>query len=173
MNIDDYIPKISELSDIASIVGLIISLYLLFGIRKLKKQFDKFILFRARVPELRNDLENIASKIIKLMNEYPDSSRDILSELSNCNAILKNLRHKISGEYRKSTNHLLSLIQNELNYKSSALIPKFLNAIQGGDKEEHQTPLDERIYILHRKLESLILEIKNLEEDQKWSFKND
>ncbi|MCI0697220.1 hypothetical protein L0337_35105 [candidate division KSB1 bacterium] len=173
MDIVNYIPGLPDLGSYASIIGLIISLYLIFGVRKLRKQFDNFILLKARVPELRKELEGVTSSVIKLMNEYPDSLRKIQSEFSKCDAILKNLGRKIKGEHKRSVNLLQKLIQDELDDKKIGFLHRILLSNQKSIPEKNENEKQECIYAIHRKLEALILEIRYLEEDQKWSLINE
>ena len=54
MNIFKNIPF---LADIITILSFLITLYLLFGVRKIRREFKNLLWFKARIPELRKSLE--------------------------------------------------------------------------------------------------------------------
>jgi hypothetical protein len=163
----DYIVGLT-LPESASLLSLLISIYLLFGVRKIKKDFVRFIHIKTRIPELRSELELSSSTISQLMNEFPETIRGIRFELRKTVAILKNIKPKVNTEGKKTIVKLMKIISYVTKQKRERGI--LFNSVIKINGHEN---LEERIYEIHGSINALILEIKHLEEDQNWSIKNE
>ena len=128
---------------IASIVSLFLTIFIFFGIRKIKR----FYIFTGRVPEVVESLDKIASNISKHLNDYEESQPLIRLELAKAEVSLKSLRKKIGKrEHRKPINTLIKTINK---YKPNS---------------ENQEDLRD-IYL---DLYKIVSQIEELQKDQKW-----
>ncbi len=160
----DFFSKLSNWAQIASILSLIITLILLCNVKKIKKEFNKFISFKTRIPDLRSELENASSSIIKLMNEYPDSVREIQMELCKTSATLKSLKNKVPDESKKTIIALLkSVIKETQNVEMNGILKFF-------KRNKKYTLREDKIYEIQGSIGALIVEIKHLEKDRNWRF---
>ena len=128
---------------IASIISLILTIFIFFGIRKIKR----FYIFTGRVPEVVKGLDEIASNISKHLNDYNDFLPQIRLELAKAEVALKTLRKKVGKrEHKKPINSLIKTIKN---YKPN---PE-------GEEELRQIHID---------LYKIVAEVQELRKDQKW-----
>lgn len=110
LNIIEFLYKIlKEFSYIASILGFLISLYVLKEIKNITKKF----LFRVRVPDLLASLKTIATDLSQNLNSFDESRREIDTCLSRCDSTLRNLIKKVDRETKKTTKQLLSSIKKK------------------------------------------------------------
>lgn len=129
---------------IASILGLFITLYILFyGIRAIKQ----FYVFIGRVPDIIGDLDKIASKILDILNNFEDSRSQIKRRLDDAEVSLNTLKTKISG--RKPKKSIKTLLKTIKNYNPKS---------DGEDKLRE----------IHSGLYKIVRVIKELQKDQKW-----
>jgi hypothetical protein len=78
---------LGTVADFASVVGLGISLYVAFEVRRVRTRFLRI----ARIPELKTQLMTLASQI-----QDRDVHQDKLAELfATCKALIRNVRKKL------------------------------------------------------------------------------
>ena len=145
---------INSIGSIASIIGALISLYLIYALRKIHKHF----LFKARFPELKKSLSNKASKLIELFQEFDNNKPEIKHTLRLIETILKNLEKKLHGEYKSSVSNLKMEITKFNN--SNSKLNKFLY---------NYVPITtDNVWEIYSKLQALIEELNQKLKDSKW-----
>ena len=92
----------------ASIVSLIVSILVFWGVRKIRQNF----LFNARAPELTKELDKLASKISSLLNDFDQSKQDLILEIGKSKITLKTLSSKLEKEHKKSAIRIIKLIDS-------------------------------------------------------------
>jgi hypothetical protein len=89
---------INDLASIASILGGIFSIWTLILVTAIRKKY----LFKARFPELRDSLKELASELNRLVFTFEQSRSEIQALLAKCDAAAANLVRKSSGELKLS-----------------------------------------------------------------------
>ena len=108
------------IADIASLIGLTLTIFVLFGIRIIQRNF----LFRARVPDFLGKIREHASSISTGLNTYPDSKDAIDEVLSLAEVDIDDLCRKSRNPLKKKSNHYVEIFGNFVN-----LLPINLNQI--------------------------------------------
>lgn len=140
--------------NISSIIGLVISIYLIFGIKRIHNHF----LFKARFPKLKFALTKRATELNDLINDFESNEFKIKHNLRLVGAILKNLERKVHGEIKKSVSQLRFEIKQYTSTNSS------LNKLFGNYK-----PLtNENALDMYSKIQVCIEELNQKLEDSKW-----
>lgn len=133
---------VTNLGNIASIIGMGISLYVLFEVRNIKRRF----LFKARIPELVASLRKQAKELNSLLRTFDRSANEIEAALSVCEATVANLAPKLQGETRKAARSFQEHVK------------------------QRQAPISkEYTYQLYAKLQALIEAVSHVERDINWS----
>lgn len=88
----------ADLASFASIVGLGLSIYVVFSVRDIRTR----VLLRIRAPEAIKELTDRSSKISSYMLNFDSALPSIHEELALCSETLKNLRRKVSGETKRT-----------------------------------------------------------------------
>ncbi|SRR6266404_980326 len=94
---------VAPAADTASILGLLISIWVLLQTYAIKSSF----IFRIRLPESRNRLEELTSLYVKSISSWPGHKTATIVELSRIRAVLVNVSKKLSPADRKIANELL------------------------------------------------------------------
>lgn len=97
--------NISFLGTIASIIGLGLSGYVFYTARRI----NQYIFYSKRLPQLLRKINDHASSISKLLNNFDGSFDEMHNEITRCAANLKSLRKKVPRTQRKMINSLLTL----------------------------------------------------------------
>ena len=133
-------PHLSDIANYASILGLLISLCVLYNIWQLKSKFSLFV----RIPSIIDDLEGQTKKLKNYSRRFETSLPSIRAELSRIEA------------------NLDALVRKDKRAKSS--VDRVTLAIQ----TYKQTPNDrEKFLEIHSQLLFLIETAKNIQEDRK------
>lgn len=134
--------EIKDVGETASVIGLLISIYVLYELKIMKRKF----LFKARIPGLIRSLKTHATRISERFSDFDDSMRELETDLTRCAATLKNLRSKVGGDTRQATRQLLKQIQ------------------------KRKKPLQkEEVWQIYNDLQALIDILGHLQKDIKWS----
>ena len=133
---------VSLMGGIASILGLFISILILWGLRSIRLHY----LLKARIPDLIDSLSEKADQLSKYYQDFDSSIREIETNLRQCEATLKNLKIKVSGVERQAV---------------KALLKKF-------KKKERPIRID-TAWDIYDDLQGLIESLKHLMRDRKWS----
>ena len=88
----------TDLASFASIIGAILSFWVLISVSDLRKR----VLFRMRAPEALKDLTARASAVSNAMLNFSNGLPAIEENLALANETLKNVYKKISGEPRET-----------------------------------------------------------------------
>lgn len=137
---------ITTIGSIASIVGLVFTIYIFNNLKKIKN----FYLFSARVPEQLGKYRESISSINKYYSEYPSSKESILFEITRVEVNLNWFRKKVNKNIRKEIDNGLKLIECL-------------------KRKDVQHPKDEvySAYLSFSKINELLL---SLIEDNKWEI---
>lgn len=133
---------IPDVGAIASIVGALISGYVLWRVWGIEKRF----LLRARLPELSETLGENASELSTRLQHFQDYKPEIEKVIADCEATLGNLRGKVKDVERKFVKRAQKLIRRK--------------ARRGLDRD-----ITWEIYIA---LSTVIQSLKHFEKDLKW-----
>jgi hypothetical protein len=97
---------LSNIGSVASILGIGLSLYVIYNVREIRKSY----LFTARAPALLRSLHARSSNINDLRKEFATSIDEIEAELARCLPILESLKRKVGRQERKSISEVVQLI---------------------------------------------------------------
>jgi len=137
----EILNQLHTYGSISSILGAVITFYILWTIRKIRTHF----LSKARIPEILRSLEKNAGDLSKYLREFNDSQREIATILGIVIAILKNLKPKISGVAVKSTKTALKRI-----------------------RENQKSLTKDATWESYNNLQALIEELRQYQKDIKW-----
>lgn len=138
-------PTFINSGSIASIISLILTIIIYFGIRKIKR----FYIFTGRVPEVVGNLNKIASNISEHLNDYEDFIPQIGLDLADAEVALKTLNRKVGKrEHRKPINTLIKTI----------------------NKYEPNPDGEEELRKIHIGLHKIVAEVQELRKDQRWEI---
>jgi|GEM_PF-2272583 len=99
----------SFISDIASVISLILTLFVLYEVRRLKEQYK----FRVRGPEILRKLKAHSAKLADYLNEFESFLPQIDLELGRSHVQLKSLeKKKLPRSVKKAIKHLRKSIQS-------------------------------------------------------------
>ena len=129
---------------VSSILGLLITVWILLNLHGIRKDF----LFRARIPQLIRKLKEHSSRLNKHLQDFSGSGQMIDLELGKCRANLRSLRSKLPRNSKRSVKKLEKQIQKNTPTKSESS--------------------KDKIWEIYTDLNSLIEEMKNLEQDKQW-----
>ena len=138
---------LSIAGNIASLVGVVISCYVVWDLQKIKKQF----IFKARIPDLIKALEEHVKQLSASINT--DDIRAIEQIISITNPVLDNLSKKVHSDIRKNINILIEEIQ----------------AYDSMSNKELKSGKD-KAYKIHNSMLSIVEALKQQHEDSKWSY---
>lgn len=97
---------LSNIGSVASILGIGLSIYLIYNVREIRKSY----LFTARAPALLKSLRTHSSNIKDMLKEFETSIAEIEAELARCSPVLESLRTKVGRQERKSIAEVVQLI---------------------------------------------------------------
>ena len=97
---------LSNIGSVASILGIGLSLYVIYNVREIRKSY----LFTARAPALLKSLRNHSSNVNDLLKDFETSVEEIEAELARCLPILESLKRKVDRHERKSISEVVQLI---------------------------------------------------------------
>jgi hypothetical protein len=130
---------IGTAADYASLIGLLLTVSIWWGLRKIKNTY----IFRLRAPEFVRVLTKHASILIACGNDFDGSRQAIDVELVTSDVMLNSMQRKMRGESRKAVKRLRKLI-----------------------KEYRQTPgNEEHFYLIYAEMQRVIQEVKELQKE--------
>jgi len=98
---------IIDISSISSIIGLIITIFLFFEARTIRRSF----LRRARLPTITKELEKATSEISNRLKTWSTNERPALEMFAKVKALLENIKTKLPIEEQKKINEFLRKLQ--------------------------------------------------------------
>jgi hypothetical protein len=134
---------LSNVANVASILGIGLSLYVIYNVREIRKSY----LFTARAPALLKSLRTHSSSIKDLLKEFETSIEEIEAELARCSPILESLKRKVGRHERRSISVVVRQIASN----------KSLSA------ESKNTAWD-----IYKELLKIEEELRNLHKDRQW-----
>ena len=135
--------NLERLGSLASIIGLVLTIYVFFGVRKIKQDF----LFRVRLPSLLKKIQKHASTISIGLSDFPKSKNAIIEEFAIAEVNIQSLENKSSGAIRSSLKQLRLNIEK---LRKTEYIEK------------------DSIRATYLQMNMVIQEITNIQEDDKW-----
>lgn len=132
---------ITIIGTVTSVIGVAISMYVMWNVRRIKDHF----IFQARVPQLFKALRSHADQLSDSLGAFESSHRDIDTELVVIKASLENLKRKVNRGTRKNTEALIALI------------------------DRRGTPISkDAAWTIYSDLQALIEELKHMRADSRW-----
>jgi hypothetical protein len=129
-----YTIILSQVADYASLIGLLLTIYVAWSLRKIKNTY----IFRVGAPEFVRVLTRHASTLIACGNDFENSKQEIDVELATSDVTLRSMHRRMRGESKKAVKQLRDLIR-EYNE-----VP--------GDKE--------KFYLIYTEMQRVIEEVK-------------
>lgn len=140
--IDFFLNVMPTVGNTASVAGFFVSLYVLFEVNKIRKNF----LFKARIPQLIKALKEYAKNFSSNLQSFDNSEREIETNLSESLSTLKNLKGKVSGDSKHETKNLIKKI-----------------------KKRKKPITKDDLWEIYNDLQALINSLGHLHEDTQWS----
>ena len=140
-------PLLNHFGTICSILGLILTIFILGNLRRIHRHF----LFQARFPNLRNKIAKHRKSLSQLLNTYDTSKQQIQIELQKCRANLNSLKPKLNRSSRNGVNQVIKQIKSTCGSYS------------------HLS--ESQVREIHISLVFLEQELENLNQDIKWEPK--
>lgn len=137
---------LSIAGNLASLLGFVVSCYVLWDLQKIKKQF----IFKARIPAQIESLEGQAKELADSLST--NDIRAIEQKISVANSILKNLSEKANSDIRKEIVNLIKKIQDYYSISSKDLGPGMNKA-----------------YEIYSSMLGIVEALRQQHEDSKWS----
>lgn len=133
----------------ASILSFFISIYVLFDVRRIRKDF----LSRVRIPSLLEALESYASDMSRDLASFEESRQQMEIVLARCEPALRSLSPKLSGVERRDTRRLANTMKNFRTIRFW--------------RQKRELDYD-RAWALYIDLQQIIEGVKNLLKDEQW-----
>lgn len=138
-----FLEWLSIIGSVASIVGIGLSIYVIYNLRQIRKSY----IFTARAPDLVKALRSHSSKIKDLLNEFETSIDEIEAELARCSPVLESLRTKVGRQERRSISDVVRLISAN-------------KTLSAGSKNA--------VWDIYKELLKVEEEMRNLQKDKQW-----
>lgn len=97
-----------DLSTVLSVLGFIVTLWVLQQTRDIKKSFTN----KARLPEIQKELNKCASKINTLMKDWEGGKYLVSAEFSKCSGLIDNLLTKLDKDKSYQAQTLLDSLRH-------------------------------------------------------------
>lgn len=100
----EWLTDLNKLGSLSSILGLIVTLFLLYEARKIRNSF----LRRARLPEVNRELSKSTSQLSEKLKSWSSDKNPSLETFSTIKALLENIREKLPSEEKRKVDEYLS-----------------------------------------------------------------
>ncbi len=131
------------LVNLTSIIGFALTIWVLIDVKNIKSYY----VFRVRVPQHIEQLQDFASHILDLKNRFEESLDEIDVVLANTDVELESLIKKVNKETQVSLKNLRKQIQ-----EYSATFPRS----------------ERQLWEIYIALNKVIGKVSNLQQDQNW-----
>jgi len=145
----EWLTDLNKLGSFSSIIGLIVTLSLLYEARKIRNSF----LRRARLPEVNRELVKSTSQLSENLKEWSSDKNSSLETFSTIKALLENIREKLPSDERRKVDEYLS----NLHPKKWRLINSPLSELTEDEAWKRYTDLS-----------GLVTRLQQLAKDSKW-----
>lgn len=92
----------------SSILGLLVSVYVLWEVRQIRRQF----LLRLRIGDLLQALQNQAAEMSTSLNDFEESHHEVGVIFAHCESTLQNLQSKLSGDEKRQIRNLIKSLRS-------------------------------------------------------------
>lgn len=140
---------LTDIASLSSIVGLVISIFVLIEAKKIRKSF----LRRARLPEIMKELTQANNGLSKHLKDWNEGKRFGIEQLSIAKGLLENLEEKLPDKERKKVKVFCQKLETKR---------MFFFAIPITNIEEEQA------WEFYTQLTGLITSLEQLSKDSKW-----
>lgn len=145
----EWISDTNTIGSAASIIGLIVTIFLFIEARSIRKSF----LRRARLPELNKDLAKATSEISVHIKSWESNKEPALERFSHAKALLENIKKKLPEDERRMVEEYLNQLQ-----------PKGLLS----KKREISDLNRDEAFKLYSGLHGLVTSLRELAKDNAW-----
>jgi len=145
----EWLSDINIIGSAASIIGLIITIFLFMEARSIKKSF----LCRARLPELNKKLAKAKSEISIDIKKWESNKDPVLEKFSHVKGLLENLKKKLPKDEHRMVKKYLNLLQPKRS---------FLKKRKISDLNKHEA------FELYNELVTLVTSLREAVKDNAW-----
>lgn len=146
----EWLSDINNLGSAASIIGLIVTIFIFIEARSIRKSF----LRKARLPELNKDLAKAASEISVHIKTWESNKEPALEKFSHAKALLENIRKKLPENERRIVERYLTRFRPK----------RFLFK-----KREISDLNRDEAFQLYSELNGLVTSLRELAKDNAWN----
>jgi hypothetical protein len=132
------------IGNVLSIASFILSIIVLWNIRKLRNAYR----LKARGPALIRDLSKAASSMSKMMNDYSEFTTQISEVMGTVGVKLRSLKRKLDGAPKRSVKRVLTYV----------------------DHCEVTVQNEEHVRVVYGELLKVIAELKENQKDLDWEM---
>jgi hypothetical protein len=100
----EWLTYLNKLGSLSSILGLIVTLFLLYEAKKIRNSF----LRRARLPEVNRELSKSTSQLSENLKDWSSDKNPTLETFSTIKALLENIKEKLPSDERRKVDEYLS-----------------------------------------------------------------
>ncbi|EON6315223.1 hypothetical protein ACDP46_003501 [Vibrio cholerae] len=133
---------VTDMAAILSIVGFVVTCFLLWEARKIRNSFMR----KARIPEIVEDLDEISKELFSHLKQFGEENRNALQKIQNAKGLLESVLPKMDNGHHKKINEFVTLA-------SSA---------------DADTLTEDLCWDIYSQLSSLVTYFKQLAKDSKW-----
>lgn len=145
----EWLKHINTFGSAASIIGLIVTIFLLIEARSIRRSF----LRRARLPELNKDLAKASSEISAHIKAWENDNEPALETFLHAKALLENIKKKLPDDERKMVESYLDRLQPKRFWFK---------------KREISDLNREEAFQLYSELNGLVTSLRELAKDNTW-----
>lgn len=145
-----FIPQwMIDISTVSSIIGLIVTIFLFFEARTIRKSF----LRRARLPAITKDLSKATSDISSSLKSWSTDKKPTLEMFATVRGLLENIKAKLPNEEQKNINGFLRKLQP----RKYMVLKSSLSEIT-----------EDKAWNLYADLNTVVTRLQQLVKDSKW-----
>ncbi|GLP99115.1 hypothetical protein GCM10007891_09690 [Methylophaga thalassica] len=145
----EWLTDLNKLGSLSSILGLIVTLFLLYEARKIRNSF----LRRARLPEVNRELSKSTSLLSENLKKWNSDKNPSLETFSTIKALLENIREKLPSDEKRKIDEYLS----NLHPKKFWIINNPLSELT-----------EDEAWSRYTELSGLVTSLQQLAKDSKW-----
>lgn len=136
-------------ASVSSILGLLGTLYVIYGLKKIK---DRFTL-KARLPELNNDLRSATSELFNNLKKWQVDNKLAINSLSKIKGLLVSIKRKLPKRDRKKITSFLSSVHPKQGYFKKGTLSSLT---------------EDEVWDRYTTLNELVTTLEQLYKDTKW-----
>lgn len=145
----EWLTDLNKLGSLSSILGLIVTLFLLYEARKIRNSF----LRRARLPEVNRELSKSTSLLSENLKGWSSDKNPSLETFSTIQALLENIREKLPSDEKRKVDEYLS----NLHPKRFWIVNSPLSDLT-----------EDEAWNRYTELSGLVTSLQQLAKDSKW-----